>query len=101
MNCHQMADSVNLSLKSFSKYLTEMRFKKMVYIDHYTRSEAGAYTVYYKTGDLPDAEKPLPFTQQEYNQKHKLKTREPLRRTAKFIARPDYAAHWLYNPIAE
>jgi hypothetical protein len=78
-----------------------MRFNKQVHIDHYTRSEAGAYTVYYKTGDFEDAEKPLPFTQQEYNQKHKLKTREPLKRIAKFTARPDYAAHWLYNPIAE
>jgi hypothetical protein len=45
-----------------------MRFKKQVYIDHYTRSEAGAYTVYYKTGDLPDAEKPLPFTQARIQQ---------------------------------
>jgi hypothetical protein len=101
MNCHQMADAVNLSQKSFSKYLTEMRFKKQVYIDHYTRSEAGAYTVYYKTGNLPDAEKPLPFSQQEYNRRYKLKTREPLRRIPTVIVRPDYAAHWLFNPIAE
>lgn len=101
MNCHQMADSVNLSLKSFSKYLTEMRFKKQVYIDHYARSEAGAYTVYYKTGNLPDAEKPLPLSQQEYNKKYKLKTRQPLRRIENVIPRPDYAAHWLFNPIAE
>jgi hypothetical protein len=101
MNCHQMADAVNLSLKSFSKYLTEMRFKKQVYIDHYTRSEAGAYTVYYKTGDLLDAEKPLPFSQQEYNRRYKLKTRQPIRRIQTVIARPDYAAHWLFNPIAE
>ena len=101
MNCHQMADAVNMSIKSFSKYLTEMRFKKQVYIDHYTRSEAGAYTVYYKTGNKEDAEKPLPFSQQEYNKRYKLKTREPLRRIPKFTARPDFAAHWLYNPIAE
>jgi hypothetical protein len=101
MNCHQMADAVNLSIKSFSKYLTEMRFKKMVYIDHYTRSEAGAYTVYYKTGNLPDAEKPLPFSQQEYNRRYKLKTREPLRRIPKVTVRPDFASAWLFNPIAE
>jgi hypothetical protein len=101
MNCHQMADSVNLSIKSFSKYLTEMRFKKQVYIDHYTRSEAGAYTVYYKTGNLPDAEKPLPFSQQEYNRRYKLKTREPLRRIPTVTVRPDFASAWLFNPIAE
>jgi hypothetical protein len=101
MNCHQMADSVNLSSKSFSKYLTEMRFKKQVYIDHYARSEAGAYTVYYKTGDLPDAEKPLPFTQEEANRKYKLKKREPLRKKYGFTPHPDYAAHWLFNKIGE
>jgi len=100
MNCHQMADSVNLSLKSFSKYLTEMRFKKMVYIDHYTRSEAGAYTVYYKTGNLPDAEKPLPFSQQEYNRRYKEKMHpELIRKPNKFSARPDFAAHWLFNSV--
>ena len=102
MNCHQMADAVNLSLKSFSKYLTEMRFKKQVYIDHYTRSEAGAYTVYYKTGNFPDAEKPLPFGQKEYNRRYKEKMYpNSIRKPEKNQARPDYAAAWLYNPIAE
>ena len=96
-----MADAVNMSLKSFSTYLTEMRFKKQVYIDHYTRSEAGAYTGYYKTGNLPDAERPMPYTQQECNKRYKLKIREPLRRIPKVTVRPDYAAAWLYNPIAE
>ena len=101
MNCHQMADAVNMSINSFSKYLTEMRFKKQVYIDHYRRSETGPCTVYYKTGNLPDAEKPLPYTQQEANRKYKLKKREPLRRIPKVTIRPDYAAHWLFNPIGD
>ena len=101
MNIHQMADAVNLSQKTFSKYLTEMRFKKLVYIAHYNRSATGAYTVFYQTGNLPDAEKPLPFSQQEYNRRYKLKTREPLRRIPTVTVRPDYAAHWLFNPIAE
>jgi len=102
MNCHQMADSVNLSQKTFSKYLTEMRFKKMVHIAHYNRSATGAYTVFYQTGNLPDAEKPLPFGQQEYNRRYKEKMYpQSIRKPAKFIARPDYAAHWLFNPIAE
>jgi hypothetical protein len=101
MNCHQMADAVNMSIKSFSKYLTEMRFKKQVYIDHYNRSEAGAYTVYYKTGNLPDAEKPLPYTQQEANRKYKLKKRQPLRRIPTVTVRPDYASAWMFNPINE
>lgn len=101
MNCHQMADAVHMSIKSFSKYLTEMKFKKQIHIARYSRSDAGAYTVYYMTGNFPDAVKPLPYTQEEYNKRYKLKQREPLRRKAKFVPRPDYAAHWLYNPIAE
>jgi hypothetical protein len=101
MNIHQMADAVNLSQKTFSKYLTEMRFKKLVYIAHYNRSATGAYTVFYQTGNLPDAEKPLPFSQQEYNRRYKLKTREPLRRIPTVTVRPDFASAWLFNPIAE
>jgi predicted transcriptional regulator len=102
MNCHQMAEAVNLSHKSFTKYLTEMRFKKQVYIAHYNRSATGAYTVYYQTGSLPDAEKPLPFSQQEYNRRYKEKMYpESIKKPAKFNARPDFAAHWLFNPIAE
>jgi hypothetical protein len=102
MNCHQMADAVNLSHKSFTKYLTEMRYKKQVYITHYNRSATGAYTIFYQTGNLPDAEKPLPFSQEEYNRRYKEKMNpQSIRKPAKFIARPDYAAHWLFNPIAE
>lgn len=99
MNCHQMADAVNVSIKSFSKYLTELRFKKMVHIAKYERNSIGAYTVYYMAGNFPDAIKPLPMSQKEYNDKYKAKTKRP--KASKFVPRPDYAAHWLFNPIGE
>jgi predicted transcriptional regulator len=102
MNIHQMADAVNLSQKTFSKYLTEMRFKKLVYIAHYNRSATGAYTVFYQTGNFPDAEKPLPFGQQEYNRRYKAKMYpNSIKKPATNNARPDFAAHWLFNPIQE
>jgi hypothetical protein len=98
MNRHQMADAVGMSVKSVCKYITEMRFFKKIHIHKYERS-VGQFTVFYMTGNMPDAPKPLAFSQEEYNKKFRLKEREPLRRTTKFTPRPDYAAHWLFNPI--
>ena len=97
MNCHQMADAIHISIKSFSKYLTELRFKKMVHIARYERNSIGAYTVYYMAGNFPDVVKPLPMSQKEYNKKYKDKTKRA--KPSKFIPRPDYAAHWLFNSI--
>lgn len=99
MNCHQMADAINISIKSFSKYLTELRFKKMVHIARYDRNSIGSYTVYYMAGNFPDVVKPLPLSQTEYNKKYKEKTKRP--KPSKFTPRPDYAAAWLFNPIGE
>jgi hypothetical protein len=98
MNVHQMADAVHMSHKSVSKYITELRLKKMIYIARYDRNSIGAYTVNYMTGNFPDVVKPVPLSQQEYNKRYKERTQ---RKPNKFIPRPDYAAHWLFNPIAE
>jgi len=98
MNRHQMADAIGMNLKSACKYITEMRFFKKIHIYKYERT-TGQFTVYYMTGNFPDAIKPLAYSQEEYNKKFKLKTREPIRKKVKFTPRPDYAAHWLFNPI--
>lgn len=105
MSIHQMADAVNMGMKSVSKYLTELRFKKKVHIAKYDRTSIGAYTVYYMTGDLPDAVKPVPLSQKEYNERYRAKSNKPSRSKSaihtKFVPRPDYAAHWLFNSIGE
>lgn len=98
MSSQQMADAVNMGHKGFSKYLTEMRHKKQVHIARYSETTGGARTVYYMTGNLPDVVRPLPCTQEEYKERYKAKSSG---KKNKFIPHPDYAAHWLFNPITE
>ena len=98
MSSQQMADAVNMGHKGFSKYLTEMRHKKQVHIARYSETTGGARTVYYMTGNFPDVVRPLPCTQAEYKERYKAKSSG---KKKKFIPRPDYAAHWLFNPITE
>lgn len=98
MSSQQMADAVNMGHKALSKYLTEMRHKKLVYIARYSDTANGARTVYYMTGNLPDVVRPLPCTQAEYKERYKAKSSS---KKKKFIARPDYAAAWLFHPITE
>jgi predicted transcriptional regulator len=93
MNVHQMADAVNMSPKSVSKYITELRIKKKIHIARYGTNNIGAYTVHYMTGDFPDVVKPSRLL--------KPKAREPIKKSYKFTPRPDEAASWLFNPIAE
>ena len=98
MSRHNMADAVNMSVKSVCKYITEMRFRKKIHIYKYQRT-SGQFTVFYMTGNFPDAPKPLAYTQEEFNKKFRLKTREAAKKPTKVIVRPDYAAAWLFNPI--
>ncbi len=100
MNRHTMADAVNMSVKSVCKYITEMRFFKKIHIHKYERS-VGQFTVFYMTGNMPDAPKPSAYTQEEYNRKFRIKARDTVKKSYKFIPRPDYAAAWLFNPINE
>lgn len=105
MSIHNMADAVNMGSKSISKYLTELKMKKLIHIAKYERNSIGAYTVYYMTGNKPDAIKPVPLSQKDYNERYKAKANKPSRSKSatysKFIPRPDYAAHWLFNPIGD
>jgi hypothetical protein len=100
MSRHTMADAVNMSVKSVCKYITEMRFRKKIYIHNYKRT-TGQFTVFYMAGNQPDAEKPLAYTPEEFNRKFRLKAREAARKPTRVVVRPDYAAAWLFNPINE
>ena len=97
MSRHQMADAVGMSVKSVCKYITEMRFFKKIHIYKYERT-VGQFTVFYMTGNQPDAQKLLAFSQDEYNKKYRLKPKEHVRRPARFTPRPDIAASWMFNP---
>lgn len=100
MSRHSMADAVNMSVKSVCKYITELKFHKKIHIHNYKRT-AGQFTVFYMTGNAPDAEKPLAYTQEEFNKRFKLKVREANRKPTRVVVRPDYAAAWLFNPIGD
>jgi hypothetical protein len=100
MSRHDMAHAINMSVVSTCKYITELKFYKKIYIYEYKKT-GSSYSVYYKTGNLPDADKIKALSQAEYNKRYRLKHREPIRRPTKIIPRPDYAAAWLYNPINE
>ena len=97
MNCHQMADAINVGIKSFSKYLTEMRFKKLVHVARYDRNTIGSYTVYYMAGNFPDVVKPIALGSAEWNKRYREKTKKV--KPSNFIPKPDFAAAWLFNPI--
>lgn len=99
MNRHQMAEAVNMDVKSLCKYITYLRMSKQIHIARYERSNKGSYAVYYMTGNYPDVIKPLPLTQKEYNDRYKQKTERP--RKTRFIPHPDFAAAWMFNPINE
>lgn len=99
MSRHDMATEVEMTVKSVSKYITDMRFARKIYIYKYQRT-LGQFTVYYMTGNKPDAIKPLPFTQEKYNKiyKEKMRKLKKIKDQPPFIPRPDYAAHWMFNP---
>ena len=99
MSRHDMAQEVNMTVKSVSKYITDMRFSKKIYIHRYERT-MGQFTVYYMTGNLPDAIKPLAYTQDRYNKiyREKMGKGKKVKNQPVFIPRPDYAAHWMFNP---
>ena len=97
MNRHQMADAVNMSLKSVCKYITEMKFYRKIHIYKYERT-TGQFTVFYMTGNLPDAPKPSAYSQEDYNKKFRLKPKDHVRRPNRFTPRPDIASAWMFNP---
>lgn len=99
MNVHKMAEVLGMSSKSASKYVTELRFFKKIHIYKYERT-IGQPAVFYMTGNLPDAPKPMAYSQDEYNRKYRLKAREPIKRVpSRFTPRPDVASAWMFNPI--
>lgn len=102
MNNHQMADLLCCSIKCVQKYITELRFKKMIYIEKYER-RTGSYGVYYMAGNKPDAERPAPLSQIEYNERYKARNARVTKfneklTNFKFVPRMDIAASWLKNP---
>lgn len=97
MTRQDMADYLNVSVVFISKYITELRQKKMIYICKYERTSHGKPKSYYSVGDLPDAKPleriPVKELQKKYREQHK---RELTPR--KIVPKMDIAASWMLNP---
>ena len=97
MNRQEMADYLHVSVVFISKYITELRQKKMIYICRYERTPYGKPKSYYAVGDLPDVPtlKPIPakILQKKYREMNK---RQLVPR--KIVPRMDIAASWMLNP---
>jgi predicted ArsR family transcriptional regulator len=97
MNRQDMADFLGVTVIFISRYITELRTKRLIYIDYYQRTPQGKPKSFYKTGNLPDAEELPPIPMRILQKKYREKTKRVLSPN-KFQARMDIAASWMFNP---
>ena len=80
-----IAKYLNVSTKCVCKYIKELRESKSIYVCSYLKTK-GSLKKVYKAGNKADEPRPV----------YRRKIKERVVR--KFIARPDIAASWMYNP---
>ena len=97
MTVRQMAEEINASVRMASEYLTEFKYKKLVFVAKYERT-SGTPAIFYQAGNQPDAPKLERITSAEYNRRYREKTAID-RRKRPFVPRMDIAAAWMSNPI--
>jgi len=97
MNRQEMADFLNVTVVFISKYITELRNKRLIYIDHYQRTAHGKPKSFYRTGNLPDAKELPPIPQRILQKKYREEHRRILV-PKKITPRMDVAASWMLNP---
>lgn len=97
MNRQEMADFLGVTVVFVSRYITQLRKAKKIYISHYERTLHGKPKSFYKTGDLPDAKELPPIPQRILQKKYReLNKRELTPR--KITPKMDVAASWMKNP---
>lgn len=96
MTGQQMAEFLKVNSKVISNYITELKYRKKIYVYEYVRT-GGTPKTYYKTGDLPNAERLEPLTKKDYNDRFRMGMSN--HRTVKFIPKMDIAASWMLNPL--
>jgi predicted transcriptional regulator len=97
MNRQDMADFLGVTVIFISRYITELRTKRLIYIEHYERTTQGKPKSFYKAGNLPDAPELPPIPMRVLQKKYREKTKRVLSPN-KFQARMDIAASWMFNP---
>ena len=97
MTRQDMADYLGVTVVFISKYITQLRQKKMIYIAYYERTTHGKPRSYYAVGDKPDAKTLPPIPVKDLQKKYRDRTRRMLTPT-KVTPRMDVAASWMLNP---
>jgi len=97
MNRQEMADFLGVTVIFISRYITELRTKRLIYIDHYQRTPQGKPKSFYRKGCLPDAEELPPIPMRILQKKYREKTKRVLS-PRKITPRMDIAASWMCNP---
>ena len=93
----EMADYLGETVVFVSKYITELRKKKMIYIAYYKRTTHGKPKSYYAVGDLPDAKMLPPIPVKDLQKKYREMNKRQLT-PQKITPRMDIAASWMLNP---
>jgi len=93
----QMAHHLGVTVVFISKYITELRKKKMIYIAEYKRTHHGKPRSLYAVGDLPDAKMLPPIPARDLQKKYREMNKRQLT-PQKIIPRMDIAASWMLNP---
>lgn len=97
MNRQEMADYLGVSVVFISRYITQLRQKKMIYVVRYERTVQGKPKSYYAVGDLPDAKTLDPIPMKVLQKKYREKTKREVK-NSKFTPQMDVAASWMFNP---
>lgn len=97
MTRQDMADYLGVTVVFISKYITELRQKKMIYIAYYERTTHGKPRSYYAVGDLPDAKTLPPIPVKDLQKKYRERTKHELT-PRKITPKMDIAASWMLNP---
>jgi len=97
MTRQEMADFLNVTVIFIAKYITELRQKHLIYIDHYQRTAHGKPKSFYRAGNLPDAKELPPIPQRILQQKYREQNKRVLV-PRKIVPRMDIAASWMLNP---
>lgn len=97
MNRQEMADFLGVTVVFISRYITQLRLAKKIYIHHYERTANGKPKSFYLAGNLNDAKELPPIPARVLQQKYREQHRRELKPN-KFVPRMDVAASWMFNP---
>ena len=99
MKTKEIAQFLNITDGTAWEYVSEMRYKGLLYVASYERTQGGPVAKY-MSGDLEDAPYPeIIDTTVLRTRKYRAKKRDQKLLSVKQLPRCDVAAAWMRNPI--